>query len=772
MKKILFLAVLLPVAIMGCKKYNDSEIKEKLANHEQRIAALESAIASVNSQISAMQSILSAINAGDYINSVTPLADGYIINFAKAAPVTIRNGKDGKDGVDGVDGINGTNGIDGVSPTAPLIGVDEFPAASGVYYWTVSYDNGASFDWILDGTNKIPTTGADGLTPEFSVDAAGYWLISWDGGVTFNPLLDNASQKVLARVSSIPFNLTVNQTDFELVFDFLKPDGTVDYTISIPFVQPFKISIDGVTDFTLIVGENDSRTYTVVVENITSADYLSLSARVIGKAGSAADVHTRAISGWDVELGAYTFDDPNLTATFELIITSPNGITYSTNEPDARLALSLLGTDGRESTAAFAVKTLFQDGSALNPYLIWKLSQLEDLAVSVNGGDNKFGKYYKVIDDIDMTGSDPLSDGFGFVPIGDNANPFCGNLDGNDYTISNLFIDRGGDNNIGLFGYIHTGKVQNLNLENADITGNEKVGSIAGSINGTSSALGIIDNCNVSGNINGTGNIVGGIAGSIGTYGIVSGCIVEGTVSGASYVGGITGHINGLGSNLINCGVKANVSSYTGTGIQIGGIAGEININGNVANCYASGNVSGYNQIGGLVGCVYGGTITNCYSTGDVYGYWRAGGVAGVSFGTITNCYATGVISGAYNIGGVIGSVIIQSASPFQPGFLENCVALNTAITVSNNVIGRVAGDIAGGTTVNNNWAWVDIIEGGVILFTGTFGGSDINGEPVSTLDVEEESWWINIAGWAFGTSDAAPWIWDSTLERPVLYWE
>ena len=412
--------------------------------------------------------------------------------------------------------------------------------------------------------------------------------------------------------------------------------------------------------------------------------------------------------------------------------------------------------------------------STVNPYLIWLPGQLETLATEVNGGDNKNGKYYKIINDLNMSGSNPLGDGLGFVPIGNNTNQFRGNLDGNTHTVSHLHINRSGDDYIGLFGYISGGKVQNLNITNADITGREKVGSIAGGINGTSGALGIIDNCHVSGNINGTDNTVGGVVGSIGAYGNVSGCLVDGIVSGVSYVGGVVGHISGAGSKLINCGVKAEVKSNSSSGIQIGGIAGEINANGYVANCYATGNISGATQIGGVVGYVYGGTITNCYATGNVTGNSRVGGVAGGSFGTVTYCYATGVISGVSNIGGVLGLIVVQTASPFQAGVLKNCVALNSAVKVSTSGIGRMVGYITGGTTVDDNWAWADMMATGIQSFTGTFGGNDINGEPVTNVNAKNVTWWTvpGGPGWAFGTTDAAPWVWNSTLTRPVLYWE
>ncbi|MCL2098767.1 MAG: YDG domain-containing protein, partial [Bacteroidales bacterium] len=53
--------------------------------------------------------------------------------------------------------------------------------------------------------------------------------------------------------------------------------------------------------------------------------------------------------------------------------------------------------------------------------------------------------------------------------------------------------------------------------------------------------------------------------------------------------------------------------------------------------------------------------------------------------------------------------------------------------------------------------------------------GGNLNSEyglRLSTTESETQSTYETGADWAFGITDAAPWAWDNTLLRPVLYWE
>ncbi|MDR3351014.1 MAG: hypothetical protein LBN98_05165, partial [Prevotellaceae bacterium] len=111
-----------------------------------------------------------------------PAPGGYTITFSTGEPITISNGEKGDNGEPG---------------DTPQIGVAEYPANSGVYYWTL---NGVFIEIEgqklpvtgpkgEDGTPGIPgdpgapgPQGAAGATPKLRIHAAtGYWQICTSG---------------------------------------------------------------------------------------------------------------------------------------------------------------------------------------------------------------------------------------------------------------------------------------------------------------------------------------------------------------------------------------------------------------------------------------------------------------------------------------------------------------------------------------------------------------------------------------------------------------
>lgn len=194
-----------------------------------------------------------------------------------------------------------------------------------------------------------------------------------------------------------------------------------------------------------------------------------------------------------------------------------------------------------------------------------------------------------------------------FIPIaaGDKQK-FSGTIDGQGFTISNLYINgseinnndtssvtkkpRNGEKlfgqNIGLVGVLNGGTIKNLTLKDAQIyaaidagsTGNDKgnpisVGTLVGWVDNAST----IENCVASGSIETSGakNRVGGIVGNVKNITITN-CVssVSVTASGDStYVGGIVGALrNGGTVNMSSCVYSGN-SLYTVDG-SVGAIAG------------------------------------------------------------------------------------------------------------------------------------------------------------------------------------------------------
>lgn len=217
MKRILYLTTMVVALLFGscAQEFDDSEIWDKLDNHENRIAKLEELCRQMNTNISSLQTIVSALQNNDYVTGVTPITEngktiGYTITFTKSQPVTIYHGEDGKDGQ------NGTDGADGKDGSTPVIGVKMDD--DGIYYWTLNGEwltddngnkikavgtdgkygqdgadgkdgaNGADGEDGKDGQNGTNgADGKDGITPQLKIED-GYWFISYDNGTTWTQL--------------------------------------------------------------------------------------------------------------------------------------------------------------------------------------------------------------------------------------------------------------------------------------------------------------------------------------------------------------------------------------------------------------------------------------------------------------------------------------------------------------------------------------------------------------------------------------------------------
>ncbi len=199
MKKLFtYLLVAITMIIAGCSEsFDDSKIWDKLNDHESRIAKLEELCQQMNTNISSLQTIVNALQNNDYVTSVTPVTKdgktiGYTITFTKSQPITIYHGEDGKDGQNGTNGKDGADGKDG---STPVIGVKQ--DSDNIYYWTL---NG---EWLLDAHgNKIKAQGTDGkdgadgkdgqngqdgkdgITPQLKIEND-YWSVSYDNGATW-----------------------------------------------------------------------------------------------------------------------------------------------------------------------------------------------------------------------------------------------------------------------------------------------------------------------------------------------------------------------------------------------------------------------------------------------------------------------------------------------------------------------------------------------------------------------------------------------------------
>jgi hypothetical protein len=284
-------------------------------------------------------------------------------------------------------------------------------------------------------------------------------------------------------------------------------------------------------------------------------------------------------------------------------------------------------------------------GTVEDPYQIKNASDLNQTRNDLNAN-------YTLMNDIDLNDYDVKNwnDGQGFIPIGSEATYFAGNFYGNNHTISNLYINRSGVTNIGLFGLVgifsqtRFPNITYLKLEDVNISGGFCTGSLVGK---------------------GWGNFIG--------------CTMTGTVtSNKEKVGGLIGDSYG---DVINCSAISIVNSNSNA---VGGLIGHSNY-GKIIHCYSSGTVTSTvgHYHGGLVGVNSFGTIEECFTDSTVIGALFSGGLSGCSNGPIRNCYARGNVSGTYYVAGFVGDNLNLIKSCYSTGhvsginLVKGFVALN-----------------------------------------------------------------------------------------------
>lgn len=225
---------------------------------------------------------------------------------------------------------------------------------------------------------------------------------------------------------------------------------------------------------------------------------------------------------------------------------------------------------------------LYGDGTEDSPYLIQSIEDL--VGFSKESEYNNFGnKHIELFCDLDFNSDEsyvnPNTTEFGDINKNEIVEPlktelttatgfkpikeFSGNFNGNNYTISNLYMNKGEYESQGLFSSIYGGGIRNLK---------------------------------VTGNINSTAENVGGIVGTLGTYTYIENCTSEVNITAVNSksVGGICAAEvpeqfrieNSYNYGSISLLVKSTETDV----ITIGGIISESN-GGNIINCINYGEI-------------------------------------------------------------------------------------------------------------------------------------------------------------------------------------
>ncbi len=436
----------------------------------------------------------------------------------------------------------------------------------------------------------------------------------------------------------------------------------------------------------------------------------------------------------------------------QLTITTDKAIySYTYNSTVARNIYYDLNIDLDKATSRRSIDSEWGggNGSAENPYLISKATDLKLLAELVNNSqsyDSYNSKHYRQICDIDLSAT-PLT------AIGASASLiFTGSYDGGGFTLSNATISPATSGEpCGLFGYALNAEIKNITVKDFNINSTAYYQS---ALVGWADEC-TISNCTIKGLVNLYSLYSGGFAGYM-SGGVVKDCLIDGRVennvkgislgseTNVGYTGGCVGHaangalierctISGdvavMGryaagvvarleeSTVRECSILStaeisNVSHYCGgiAAIMIGNSA-------LIEKCHFEGRLnSGYTITGGIVGSIKSGKVSGCIATATssvADDQNNVGGIAGeimtinaTDIALIDCCAFYGQVEGAHSVGGIVGYIAHTSDGAYAG--VTNCATIGGKVISKGaynkkyNLVGGVVGWITKsvGTTV------------------------------------------------------------------------
>ena len=259
------------------------------------------------------------------------------------------------------------------------------------------------------------------------------------------------------------------------------------------------------------------------------------------------------------------------------------------------------------------------DGKVGNPYIITTAKELKWFRDEVNRGRNNIcAKIADNVEVIDMSTVCHAADKSqnleekSWVPIGNNNNKYQGTFDGNNKTITNLYINAS-QLNVGLFGYTNEGTIKNLTFEYANVTNtNNYAGVLVGKAfwGSTLQNIKISNPCQIKG-----GKYTGGIAGYL--DGNAYNCVNCAKVQGIQYIGGLCGYYSRISNSINSMTACANYGNVTASSLGVGGLVGYFD-SGTIQDCANYGDVKGTERVAGMAGSVNNGKIQNVFSYGNI----------------------------------------------------------------------------------------------------------------------------------------------------------
>ncbi|MHC4459039.1 MAG: LamG-like jellyroll fold domain-containing protein [Planctomycetota bacterium] len=207
-------------------------------------------------------------------------------------------------------------------------------------------------------------------------------------------------------------------------------------------------------------------------------------------------------------------------------------------------------------------------GTESDPYVITDVCELQEMQDDLDA-------WYELGCDIDASETSSWNSGTGFVPVG----VFTGILDGQGFSIKNLYINRINSQRQGLFSTVSGGRtiIKNVNLIDADIACNKKGGSLAGLVWYSAN----VTNCSATGTLIVKSGLqytgAGGLIGTLSYSAHVDQCFSGVNVNAGSsrQVGGLVGFIEGDTPPITYLTNSYSYGTVTGTGSKQGNLVGD-----------------------------------------------------------------------------------------------------------------------------------------------------------------------------------------------------
>ena len=418
-------------------------------------------------------------------------------------------------------------------------------------------------------------------------------------------------------------------------------------------------------------------------------------------------------------------------------------------------SLDLTSTDGYSlSNAAQLNLNGASSGFSVNgtAYTVVRdVNQLQAMSSNLSGR-------YVLAGNIDASATAGWNAGAGFVPVGNSSTPFSGVLDGLGHRIDQLTVLRPTTGNSGLFGQASGMLIQNLGLNNVNISGGLSSGVLVGRLVNNNTADSIVKNVYSTGTYTASGsNFQGGLIGAISSFGGSTAFRLSNIYSTVNVVASSGQHIGGIIGGLSSPSVSASpiltiTDAYFagtvsgGSASNVGGIIGgaAANMNVLVERAYSSGLIRGtsINTTGALIGgSLASVTFSNSYWNTETTGQALA---VGNSTGTQTNvvglttAQSTQLSSYANwgsNIDAQGGTGAIWRIYDGQSGPLLRSFLKPLSISVHNNVSKTYDGtNYAGGTA---NYTVNAAYDNSKLLGTATQAGSALNARNAGTYDID-----------------------------------